>query len=213
MYVEEIMKTDMINITKETTIQDAMDLLQKNRIRHIPVVDEHMLIVGIVSDRDIRDASPSVFQLDALKEELNRPVSDIMKYPVITAHPLDFVEEAAVVLFENDISALPVAIDDKLVGMLTETNVLHTIVKLTGAHQPSSQIEVVVPNIYGHLADLSALFKQHKINITSVLVYPSEDLTHKVLTFRVQTMDPRPVMNMIEEAGYHVKRPHFPGIE
>lgn len=213
MLVEEIMKTDMIKINKETTIQDAMDLLQKNRIRHIPVVDENMLIVGIVSDRDIRDASPSVFQLNAIKEELNRPVADIMKYPVITAHPLDFVEEAAVVLFENDISALPVAVDDKLVGMLTETNVLHTIVKLTGAHQPSSQIEVVVPNIYGHLADLSALFKQHKINITSVLVYPSEDLTHKVLTFRVQTMDPRPIMNMIEEAGYHVKRPHFPGIE
>ncbi|WP_252314583.1 acetoin utilization AcuB family protein [Sinobaca sp. H24] len=213
MLVEEIMKTDMIKINKETTIKDAMDLLQKNRIRHIPVVDEDMLIVGIVSDRDIRDASPSVFQLDAIKEELNRPVSDIMKYPVITAHPLDFVEETAVVLFENDISALPVAVDDKLVGMLTETNVLHTIVKLTGAHQPSSQIEVVVPNIYGHLADLSALFKQHKINITSVLVYPSEDLTHKVLTFRVQTMDPRPIMNMIEEAGYHVKRPHFPGIE
>lgn len=213
MLVEEIMKTDMIKIKEDTTIQEAMDLLQKHRIRHIPVVDEDMLIVGIVSDRDIRDASPSVFQLNALKEELNRPVSDIMKYPVITAHPLDFVEEAAVVLFENDISALPVAVDDKLVGMLTETNVLHTIVKLTGAHQPSSQIEVVVPNIYGHLADLSALFKQHKINITSVLVYPSEDLKHKVLTFRVQTMDPRPIMNMIEEAGYHVKRPHFPGIE
>ncbi|WP_252313562.1 acetoin utilization AcuB family protein [Sinobaca sp. H24] len=213
MLVEEIMKTDMIKINKDTTIQEAMDLLQKHRIRHIPVVDEDMLIVGIVSDRDIRDASPSVFQLNALKEELNRPVSDIMKYPVITAHPLDFVEEAAVVLFENDISALPVAVDDKLVGMLTETNVLHTIVKLTGAHQPSSQIEVVVPNIYGHLADLSALFKKHKINITSVLVYPSEDLKHKVLTFRVQTMDPRPIMNMIEEAGYHVKRPHFPGIE
>ncbi|RKD68746.1 acetoin utilization protein AcuB [Sinobaca qinghaiensis] len=213
MLVEEIMKTDMVKINKDTTIQEAMDLLQKHRIRHIPVVDEDMLIVGIVSDRDIRDASPSVFQLNALKEELNRPVSDIMKYPVITAHPLDFVEEAAVVLFENDISALPVAVDDKLVGMLTETKVLHTIVKLTGAHQPSSQIEVVVPNIYGHLADLSALFKKHKINITSVLVYPSEDLTHKVLTFRVQTMDPRPTMRMIEEAGYHVKWPHFPGIE
>ncbi|SDH73203.1 acetoin utilization AcuB family protein [Alteribacillus bidgolensis] len=213
MLVEEIMKPDIVTITKHTTIKEAMQLLHKKKIRHIPVVEEDRTIAGIVSDRDIRDASPSIFHLKEHEEDLQLPASKIMKSPVITVQRLDFVEEAAVILYENDISALPVVTEgEKVIGILTETDVLHTLVKLTGAHQPSSRIEVQVPNISGQLADISAIFKENKVNVISVLVYPDQGPETKILTFRVQTMDPRHIIQKIEAKGYEIMWPRVPGI-
>ncbi|RSL32926.1 CBS domain-containing protein [Salibacterium salarium] len=213
MLVEEMMQSDPIHISDTTTIENAMDLIHQHKIRHIPVTDTMDMLIGIVSDRDIRDASPSIFHVNEFKEDMKKPVSHIMKYPVITAHPLDFVEEAAVVLYENDISALPVVDDnDKLIGILTETDVLHTLVRLTGAHQPSSRIEVKVSNVPGQLAAISSIFKEAKVNVTSVLVYPGTSLDSKFLTFRVQTMDPRYLIKKLDDAGYETKWPRVPGL-
>ncbi|MFB4163050.1 acetoin utilization AcuB family protein [Alteribacillus sp. JSM 102045] len=213
MLVEEIMKTNIITISKHTTIKEAMELLHQNKVRHIPVVEDNYKIAGIVSDRDIRDASPSIFHMNEHEEDLNNPASKIMKFPVVTIQPLEFVEEAAVILYENDISALPVVNEeDKVVGILTETDVLHTLVKLTGAHQPSSRIEVQVPNLSGQLAEISSIFKENKVNVTSVLVYPNPEPDTKILTFRVQTMDPRHIIKQIESKGYEIKWPRIPGI-
>lgn len=75
---------------------------------------------------------------------LKQPLELIMKHPVMTCHPLDFVEEIATLFFENKIGCLPVTKAGKLVGIISESTVLHTLVKLTGAHQPSSQIEIQV---------------------------------------------------------------------
>ncbi|MDQ0298545.1 acetoin utilization protein AcuB [Salibacterium salarium] len=213
MLVEEIMQSNPIHISDGTTIETAMDLIHQHKIRHIPVVDSSHILKGIVSDRDIRDASPSIFHVNEFKEDMKRPVSTIMKYPVITAHPLDFIEEAAVILYENDISALPVVEDDdKLKGILTETEVLHTLVRLTGAHQPSSRIEVKVSNVPGQLAAISSIFKEAQVNVTSVLVYPGTIPNTKFLTFRVQTMDPRQLIHNIEKLGYETKWPRVPGL-
>ncbi|MFZ4450688.1 acetoin utilization AcuB family protein [Salibacterium aidingense] len=212
MLVEEIMNTTPIHIKAEASIENAMNLIHQHKIRHLPVTDEKDRIIGIVSDRDIRDAAPSIFHAGEQKEDLQNPVSRIMTSPVITANRLDFVEEAAVVLYENDISALPVAEDnDKLAGIVTETKILHNLVRLTGAHQPSSRIEIKVSNVPGELAFISSIFQEEQINITSVLVYPGNNSESKYLTFRVQTMDPRRVIQKIEAAGYKTKWPRLPG--
>ncbi|MFB5663907.1 acetoin utilization AcuB family protein [Alteribacillus sp. HJP-4] len=213
MLVEEIMQKNVITVSNSTSIKEAMALLHKHRIRHIPVIEQDQTITGIISDRDIRDASPSIFHADYHTDDLERPVSSIMKYPVITAHPLDFIEEAAVVLYENEISALPVADEhDKLIGMLTESNVLHTLVKLTGAHQPSSRMEIKVPNIAGQLAEVSTILKDNKVNVTSVLIYPHKNAEYKILTFRVQMMDPRVPIEKLRAQGYEVMWPRIPGM-
>lgn len=211
MFVEEIMVKEVITIERTTLIRTALELLEKHRIRHIPVIDENHYVVGIVADRDIRDASPSIFQPGDDKKELDQPVSTIMTSPVITIMSYDLMADAAVVLYENDISALPVvSSDDKLVGILTETNVLHTLVKMTGANQPSSQIDIVVPNLSGQLAELSLIFKEKSTNVISVLLFPHKEIDKQVLSFRVQTMDPRRLIAAIEEKGYTVQWPRTP---
>ncbi|PSL44554.1 acetoin utilization protein AcuB [Salsuginibacillus halophilus] len=212
MLIEEIMHKDVAYLTAENTIEQAMNVMHERKIRHVPIVNDKHELIAIVSDRDIRDASPSIFHADEHLEDLQKPLSSIMKTNVVTTGPLDFVEDAASTLYEHDISSLPVTEDDVLVGMITETDILHTLVKLTGAHQPSSQIEIRVPNISGQLADVAALFKANNKNVTSVLVYPCEDPEYKILVFRVQTMDPRRIIETLESSGYEVMWPRMPGM-
>lgn len=59
MIIEEAMKTDVITLHAEDTIHSALLLMRKQKIRHIPIVDEHEQLVGLITERDIKDATPS----------------------------------------------------------------------------------------------------------------------------------------------------------
>lgn len=212
MIVEQIMKRNVIKINETATIKEAMEIMKNKKIRHLPVVNKDDLLVGIISERDVRSAKPSVFDTEEHSEYMANPVSKIMIEDVITGHPLDFVEDVSSMFYEHHIGCLPIEEDNKLVGIITETDILHTLVQLMGAHQPSSQIEVQVENVAGMLAEIATIIKKRNVNITSVLVYPTNDLEHKVLVFRLQTMDPRGIIAEIEKEGYKVLWPNLPGM-
>lgn len=213
MIVEEIMKTQVATLTTNNSILDAVQLMEQKIIRHIPIVNEDQHVVGIITDRDIRDATPSIFYAEEHRDVLQMPVQTIMKTDIITGHPLDFVEEIAALFYEHHISCLPILKDKKLAGIITETDLLHTLVKLTGAHQPGSQIEIRVPNIAGMLGDIASVIRNRRANILSVLVYPDQkDDQYKILVLRLQTMNPINVIGDLKDAGYNVLWPNLPGI-
>ena len=212
MIVEEIMNQNVTTLRPTDTIETALRTLAAHSIRHIPVVNEQYEVVGIISDRDVRDASPSILDEHVSKDALKEPIERIMKYPVMTCHPLDFVEEIATLFFENKIGCLPVTKGGKLVGVISESTVLHTLVKLTGAHQPSSQIEIQVKNEPGILEKVVAVFSELKINIVSVLVYPAKEESDKVLVFRIQTMNPLKAIEELGQKGYRVLWPNIAGM-
>jgi acetoin utilization protein AcuB len=213
MIVEEIMKTEIVTVTPTVSIADTMRLMESKKIRHIPVIHSNQQLVGIVTLSDIRDAAPSIFRADEHLEDLQKPVESIMKKDVITAHPLDFVEEIAAVFYEHKIGCLPITKDQKLVGIVTETDLLRTLVELTGAHQPGSQIEIRVPNLAGKLSDITSIIKKRKANILSVLVYPDKkDDQFKVLVIRLQTMNPTALIEELKQSGHDVLWPNLPGV-
>ncbi|MFO1444161.1 acetoin utilization AcuB family protein [Bacillus sp. Bva_UNVM-123] len=212
MIVEEIMRTNVATLTEENTIAEAVKLMGEKKIRHLPIINSKRQLVGLVTDRDIRDASPSIFDTEKFKEELQNPLKVIMKTDVITGHPLDFVEETSAILYEHRIGCLPILKDDKLVGIVTETDLLRTLVELTGAHQPGSQIEVKVENKAGMLCDIATVIRNRNANIQSVLVYPDKmDEKYKILVIRVQTMNPLLLIDELEKAGHQVLWPNHPG--
>jgi acetoin utilization protein AcuB len=212
MIVEQIMKTNVIALKATNTIADAMSIVKQEKIRHIPIIDDEQHVIGIVTDRDLRDASPSIFHADEHLEDLQKPLSTIMKTNVITGHPLDFVEEIAALFYEHRISCLPIVKEQKLVGIVTETDLLYTLVQLTGAHQPGSQIEVKVPNRAGMLSEVASVFQKRNVNISSILVYPDQDERYKILVFRIQTMNPMAIISALRKEGYHVLWPNLPGV-
>lgn len=209
MLVEEIMKKDVFTLRSDQTVQDVLDLFEEKRIRHAPIVDEGK-VVGIVTDRDLKDAMPSMFTVSPKGEPYKKKVSEIMTKNPMIAHPLDFVEEIALLFYEQKIGCLPVVSQNELVGFLTETDLLYTYIELTGAHQPGSQIEIKVPNRSGALYEVSKVFYEHKVNVLSVLVYPDrEDNSNKILAFRIKTMNPISIIEDLRKEGFDVLWPNL----
>ncbi|RLQ97913.1 acetoin utilization AcuB family protein [Falsibacillus albus] len=213
MLVEQIMKKDVTTLGPEDTIRTAIRIMREKKIRHLPIVNEQKEVIGLVTDRDVKEAAPSIFQENRHEEEINKPLRLIMKSAIITGHPLDFVEEIASVFYEHHIGCMPITKEKKLVGIVTETDLLYTLVELTGANQPGSHIEVKVPNKTGMLYEVSGIIRKHNANVHSVLVYPDKDSEqHKILVFRVKTMNPMKVIEELKKQGHTVLWPNMPGI-
>src|SRR5574342_241608 len=147
MLVRDVMQSNVVTVEPRTTLPMALRLVQQRGIRHLPVVDGGKL-VGIVSDRDLKRAmasSASTLERHELTYLLDRlTLEEIMTRAVITTAPMFPVEEAARVMVKERISALPVTEGGRLVGIVTETDVLDLFVRAMGAGEPSSRLDVVL---------------------------------------------------------------------
>lgn len=213
MLIEEIMKRKVIALSAEHTVSDALAIMLEHTIRHLPIVDDAGELIGVITDRDLKKAVPSIYSDKKDVNVYNTPLGDLMTINPICGHPMDFVEEAAVIFYDHQIGCLPILSHNKLVGIITETDLLYKYIELTGAHQPGSQIEVRVPNIPGILFEVSKVFHEHKMNILSVLVYPDKiNEDNKILVIRVKTMNPLNVITGLRNSGFEVLWPNVPGI-
>lgn len=216
MIVADMMTREVITVAPSDRAADAAARARAHRIRHLPVVEVGRL-VGIVTDRELRDAAPnSALGVEAAQAAAQLRVADLMRREVITTHPLDRLADAARVLSERRIGCLPVVEGDRLVGIITETDVLRCLAQLMGATEPGSSIEVQVPNRPGQLAAVADLIRDLHVNIVSVLTMPvPEDsgpesgecpplhqAARKRLLLRLGTIDPRRVVAALARAGF-----------
>lgn len=217
MIVEEIMNSEVYTLSPTNTVNDALCIMREKRIRHLPIVDENKKVVGLITEHDVKIGLPSCF----LKEEanfFNTPVEKIMVKDPIVGHPLDFVEEVALTFYETKVSCLPIVSGGKLVGIITTSDLLYKYIELTGAHKPSSKIDIRVTDKPGTLSDIMNIFKKHKANVLSVLVYPdpdsgSENEHSRILSIRVQILNPLSIIEELRKAGFNVLWPNLPGIK
>lgn len=213
MIVEEVMNSHVHTLSPDDTIAAALQLCRDFKVRHIPIVNQAGTLAGLVTDRDIKDATPSILQKEAGEGELNKPLHLIMEKNVVTGHPLDFVEDIAATLYDHDISCMPIVQHGAVVGMVTETDVLHTFVKLTGVNQPGSRVEIRVQNKAGVLFEIFQVLHHRRINVQSVLVYPDrKEDAYKVIVLRVRTINTVGVIDDLKKAGHHVLWPTMPGV-
>ncbi|MED1861977.1 acetoin utilization AcuB family protein [Fictibacillus nanhaiensis] len=211
MIVQNMMQKNVVTIHENETIGTAIQLMIDKDVRNLPVIDKNGDLLGLVTDREVKDASPSIFHQNEHPEDFEKPVSSIMKQSIFSAHPFDIAEELSTIFYEHSVSCIPVLEETKLVGLVTEREMLHAFILLTGTHQPGSHLEVAVPNEAGELAKVASVLKDFHLNISSVLVYPSQNEREKIIVFRVGTMNPLPVIEHLVENGYEVKWPPVPG--
>ena len=135
MTIRELMTGGLITVRSETPVQQARDLLVKERIRHLPVTGPGGALVGIVTDRDIRLNLPSrATSLSA--QEINHllfklTVGEIMTRSVITIGPDCPARDGARLMLDHQIGALPVLDDGRLIGIVTETDIVQAFVRVT----------------------------------------------------------------------------------
>ncbi len=151
MKVSEIMSRRVVTIGRYESCCDAVTRMHRAKVRHLPVIDDGGQLVGIVTDRDLRHRlfSPAIWHhigsvpVDTLLKSVR--VDEIMSSPVITTAPGDELEVAARVMLEDKVGSLPVVEDGRVVGIVTETDLLRRIVETDTASPEIEEIIVSFP--------------------------------------------------------------------
>lgn len=206
------MHRDPFTVTPDDSLAHALRLTRQHRIRHLPVVLPCGELTGMLSDRDIRLAMPSPLTVpDAERADFleRTPVAAVMTREVITTSLLETIEDAARLLSRHRIGALPVvSARGELQGIITETDILHAFSQLLGGAQPSSRIEVQLPDRPGALARaLGILGDQLHVNVVSMLMPSVVEQELKIAVLHLATIDPREAVQALEDAGYRVGWP------
>ncbi|MGI8649836.1 MAG: CBS and ACT domain-containing protein [Rubrobacter sp.] len=204
--VRDSMTREVATLGPESSVAQAWQLVRERNIRHVPVVEGGKL-VGLISDRDLRDASP-VRKSDGGGDENVfgwSSMRDIMTTKPTTISPFDTIEHAAQEIYERKIGCLPVVEEGELVGIITSSDMMRTLIELFGAGKPGTWLEVEVPDEPGALAGLVDAVSNRHVNLASVFVAPGHRVSDKVIALRLETTNPKGIVGALEEAGYSVE--------
>ena len=214
LLVRDWMTRNLVTLSPEASVAEALTLCRERRIRHIPILEEGRL-VGIVSDRDLRDASPALGDAERASALQETRIGDVMTREVITADPQDSIENAAQEMYEHKIQSLPVIVEEPVVdeastvaeevlGIITSSDVMRALIMLVGLPEPGCRIEVRVPNREGILAEVAGKIQDFEVDIVSVLSDPDRRLGKRTMVFQLVTVDPSSVIQGLKMAGYEV---------
>ncbi|MFN3308357.1 MAG: CBS domain-containing protein [Anaerolineales bacterium] len=190
MLVGERMSKPVITITPDTPLQEALALMRKEKVRRFPVVDKHGKLVGIVSEKDLLNASPSdattlsIWEVNYWLSKVK--VEEIMTREVITTCADCPIEEAARVMADRKIGALPVMEEDRLVGIITETDLFKIFLELFGARKAGIRATLLVKDEPGKLSEVTNAIRQLGGNIIAVGTFMGEDPSTAMVTLKVE---------------------------
>jgi acetoin utilization protein AcuB len=201
MLVGERMSKPVITIPPDMSISDALNLMKKERIRRTPVVKDGKL-AGIVSDKDLLNASPSpvttlsIWEMNYLLSKVT--VSEIMSKNVMTVTEDTPIEQAARIMADNKIGGLPVMHDGHVIGIITETDLFKVFLELLGAREAGVRVTALVEDKPGRLAALTEAIAAKKGNFVAFGQFTDENLSNKIITFKVKGLPLEEVKEAVE---------------
>lgn len=174
MLIKDWMSKNVVTVTEDTSMMDASQIMREKKFRRLPVLDKKGKLCGIVSDRDIKEASPSkATTLDI--HELYYLLSKIKVKEVMTKRPTtigveDTVERAAVIMLEKNIGGLPVMDDaGEVVGILTQNDVFRVLVSITGVYRGGVQVAFELDDRGGSIKEVADVIRGSGGRLTSIL--------------------------------------------
>jgi len=210
MFVKSKMERNPVTISPDASFYDARKLIREEGIRHLPVVDKKGKLVGLVTDRDIREAGPSDATLLSA-QEINYLLGKLKvagfmtpAEKLITVTPDTIIEKAVQLLHDNKIGSLPVVDGNELVGIITETDILELFVDVVGLNVRGTRITLLLEDEPGKLFGVLKVIKDHNINVISVI---SPTLTfegRRMVVIRVKSHEYEDVLKELEKAGYEI---------
>ncbi|HLO14883.1 MAG TPA: CBS and ACT domain-containing protein [Anaerolineales bacterium] len=189
MLIGERMSRPVISVSPDAPINDVLAMFKKEHIRRAPVMKEGKL-VGIVSDSDLLNASPSpvttlsVWEMNYLISKVK--VKDVMTKKVITVDKDTPIEEAARIMADKKIGGLPVMDSGKVVGIITETDLFKIFLELMGARQKALRVTATIPDQPGELAKVTKAIANNGGDFISFGMFAGPDANSRVITFKVE---------------------------
>lgn len=209
-FLREKIQKNPVTISPEASFFEARNLIHEKGIRHLPVVDKNGKLVGIVTDRDIREAAPSdatllsVQELNYLLGKLKVSAFMTSKDKLMTISPDALIEEAIQLMHDHKIGCLPVVEGDKLYGIFTETDALSHLVDIFGYKEKGTRLTVALEDKPGTMLGILEVIRKHNVNVISI-VSPSFMVEGKrIAAIRIKTEDYKDVIQDLEKAGYQV---------
>ncbi len=192
MLVVERMTPNPVVVTPETTVSEALRILEDKHLRHLPVLDDQGTLVGIVSEKDLLRASAQL------------PVQEMMTTDVITVTEYTPLEQAARVMSDHRISSLPVLRSGRLVGIITETDLFKIFLELLGARHEGVRLTMLVPEEPGILANLTSEIAKMGGNILAMGTFMGEDPTNRMITVKVEHIPEQKLVAVMEALGMEI---------
>jgi len=172
MFVSEWMTRKVYTVKTDDKISEAIRLIKEKGIKHIPVVEDEKL-KGLISDRDIRDFSPSkatsldIYELHYLLAKTR--VTEVMKGKVFTTTSETPIEEAAMVLYDKNIGCLPVVDGGKLSGIISDRDIFRALVDITGIRHRGHRIFAVIEDRPGSIKEVADIVRKYDFSLQSIL--------------------------------------------
>ncbi len=192
MLIFERMTTQLVTIAADTTVKKALDIIEKRKLRHLPVLDDDEALVGIVSEKDLLRAKDHV------------RIDSIMARDVITVTEYTALEEAARIMVDHKISSLPIMRNGKLVGIITETDLFQLYLELLGAREKGVRLTMLVPEEPGMLASLTHEIASLGGNILALGTFKGEDPTNRLVTVKVADAPSEKLVAIMEALGMEI---------
>jgi acetoin utilization protein AcuB len=202
MFVGERMSRPVISVLPDSPINEVLAMFKKEHIRRAPVMKDGKL-VGIVSERDLLNASPSsattlsVWEMHYLISKVR--AKDVMTKKVITVDKDTPIEEAARIMADKKIGGMPVTSADKVVGVITETDIFKVFLELMGARQKATRVTATIREQPGELAKVTKAIASNGGDFISFGMFSGPDANSRVITFKVQGIKKEKIKDVLAD--------------
>ena len=198
MKIKDLMISDPITITEKSTISDAIELMKKNSIRHLPVIGKGRKLEGFVTLADMKQGL-----MPSMVSDLS--LADLMIKDPITVEPDDDIEIAARLIYNHKIGGIPVINRGRsVVGIITESDILRAFIDMMGLLTASSRIDVVVGDERGRLRKVVEILNDNDCSIINVGLTTALKSPQKTYYFRLMPCDTESIKEALIKEGIKV---------
>jgi len=197
LMVRNWMSTDLVTIGKDASIQEALALMKHRSIRHLPVVEKPMNLIGWITDTDLRGVL-----IASMLEDLT--IEDVMIRRPFTINPGMPLEEAARILLDKRIGGLPIVENDMLVGVVTVADILGAFINFLGLFTESTRLDIRVSGSPSPLPEITRIVRQHGGEIISLCHLPAKEGTDYAYSLRLKKTDIKEIVSDLEKHGIEV---------
>ncbi|MDY0287710.1 MAG: CBS domain-containing protein [Sphaerochaeta sp.] len=202
MIIERRMTRNPVTATPDMSISEASTLMKQEKVHRLPVLDKDKKLVGLLTEKDILYASPSpasslsIHEMAYLLSKLT--VKKLMSKNVVTINKDTTVEEAARMMVDQDLSCLPVLEGDKLIGIVSKSDMFKILLELFGARHFGIRVSFVVEDKPGTIAKISQALSEEGIDIITFGTFMGTDPTNAICTIKVQGASISKVVEIIK---------------
>lgn len=213
MFVSQSMTSKVVTVTRDMPIRQAYEVMNKNKIRHLPVIDDDNRLLGIITDRDIRSALPSKFAQGVYDEQEERKfrelqVAEVMTAKPVTISPTDTLQDALLLIQATKVGAFPVVDqENRLKGIISVRDLLRAFINVLGIGQPGTLLGIVVEEKVGQLKRIVDCITEENISFGSVLVARTWDKNKRAVFPYLLTNNVIRVKKKLKEMGFTLLDP------